>query len=426
MRVQRQVMSALLVFVAAMLLAAFAASGAEVIITHLTYDMHGSDFHDYLQRRAEAFNTKNPAVRVEIVVGNHDKFNVMAAGGVAPDIVDLPDFEHLGAKGMLVNLRPLIERDNIARLVSKPMVDFVTMPNGEIYSAPFEVGSTPAFFNRELFEKAGLVAPDKLGKEWTWEAALASSKKITKDADGDGVPEVFGLDRPWGYWRRAVFQAGGDFIQVDRNLNPVKSLFSSREVLRGVEYVAEYYRNRLTAHTLMTWDQHTAFYFWKGGSALDFCDGMGIVGAYLAKVAFDWDFALQPRGPAGPIGEIGVGGPHIVSSSSNVAQAWEWVKFLAYDKDALQSFISLTGRLPALQAAQPSYAAVQGILDKNYNLIFEQTMYPAPKQYPVPKDINSRFVSLDPVWKGEEPAETFLQAIHDKMTSYIREMEQAK
>jgi len=395
----------------------------KVQITHLTYDKHGKAFHDYMEMRAKDFNKIDPNKQVEIIIGDHDKFQVMVAGGVAPDVVDLPDFADRGVKGGLINLRPLIERDNIVRLVGQPMVDFVTMPNGEIYSIPFEIGASPAYFNRDMFERAGLVAPDKLGKDWTWEAAFDSAKKLTKQT-GDGAFEYIGLDRPWGYWRRAVFQAGGDFIQMDKNLNPVKSLFNTREVLQGVEYVERYYREKLTAHLAMSWDEHTAFYFWKGKSALDFCDGMGIVATgFLLDADFNWDFALQPRGPAGPIGEVSVGGPHIVADSKNVETAWEWMKFFAYDKDALADYISLTGRLPALKAVQPSYAAVKGIKDKNYNAIFEQTMYPHPPQYPVPQALNSRFVVMDPVWKGEQPAANFLQSVHDTMTAHIQEMQ---
>lgn len=418
---RRKVLSCLTV----LLLVVVAAAGAEkVTINHLTYVHHGKAFHDYLEMRAEAFNKKDPNVQVEVTIGDHDKFTVMVAGGVAPDVVDLPDFEDRGVKGGLVNLRPLIERDNIARLVGQPMVDFVTMPNGEIYSMPFEVGSTPAYFNRDMFEQVGLAAPDRLGKDWTWEAAFDAAKKLTKDEDGDGVPEYFGIDRPWGYWRRAVFQAGGDFIQVDRNLNPVKSLFNTPEVLRGVEYVAGYYSERLTAHLMMGWDQHTDYYFWKGKSALDFCDGMGIVATgYLLDADFNWDFALQPWGPAGPLGEISCGGPHIVADSRSVESAWEWMKFYAYDRDALETFISLTGRLPALKVIQPSYAGIKNIRNKNFNAIFEQTNYPAPRQYPVPKELNSRQVSLDVVWSGKEPAAAALQGIHDRMTAYIQELQ---
>jgi multiple sugar transport system substrate-binding protein len=405
------------------LLVMVAGVGAQKVkITHLTYNNHGQAFHEYLEMRAEAFNKKDPNVQVEINIGDHDKFTVMVAGGVAPDVVDLPDFADRGVKGGLINLRPLMERDNIARLVGQAMVDAVTMPNGQIYSLPFEVGSTPAFFNRDLFEKAGLAAPDKLGNDWTWQAAFDAAKKLTK-LTADEKFEYIGLDRPWGYWRRAVFQAGGDFIEVDKDLTPIKSLFNTPEVLRGVEYVERFYREKLTAHLAMSWDEHTAFYFWKGKSALDFCDGMGIVAyGYLLDADFNWDFALQPRGPGGPIGEIGVSGPHIVADSKNVDAAWEWMKFYAYDRDALEKFISLTGRLPALKAVQPSYATVKGIRDKNFNAIFEQTMYPNPQQYPVPRELSSRFVSLDSVWKGDQPAETFLQSVHDKMTAYIQEM----
>lgn len=408
-----------------MLVMAATVCAAPITITHLTYENHAKEFHQYLNTRAELFNKQNPDIKIEIIVGVHDKFNTMVMGGVAPDVIDLPDFDYLGPTGVIMDLRSLIERDNIAEIVGKPIINFITMPNGAIYSTPMELGSTPAFFNRTLFNQAGLISPDKMGKSWTWDAAMNAAKKLTSDADGDGMPEIYGIDRPWGYWRRAVFQAGGDFIQVDKSLKPVKSLVNSKEVAAGIEYVAKFYQSKTTAHLMMSWDAHTAFYFWKGKSALDFCDGMGIVSAYLQKVDWDWDFTLQPAGPAGPLGEIGAGGPHIVASSKNVEAAWKWLKFIAFNEENARDFISITGRLPAYKKAQPYYPVLCNLKNKNYNAIFEQTMYPSPRQYPVPKEINSRYIGLDAVWKGAEPVETVLQRVHETWTAYIKE-QQAK
>lgn len=36
-------------------------------------------------------------------------------------------------------------------------------------------------------------------------------KKLTRDLNGDSLMDTYGVDRPWGYWRTAVAQAGGGF-----------------------------------------------------------------------------------------------------------------------------------------------------------------------------------------------------------------------
>ncbi|MDY4609476.1 MAG: sugar ABC transporter substrate-binding protein [Sphaerochaetaceae bacterium] len=61
------------------------------------------------------------------------------------------------------------------------------------YAIPFGQSPESAIFYRPaLFAEAG-VTPPAPGEAWTWEEFVDAAKKLTKDVDGDGIPEQWGF-----------------------------------------------------------------------------------------------------------------------------------------------------------------------------------------------------------------------------------------
>jgi maltose-binding protein MalE len=165
------------------------------------------------------------------------------------------------------------------------------------------------------------------------------------------------------------------------------------------------------------------YYFWTGKTAISVTDGPGIINAYLKDGGFDWDFSLQPAGPAGPISNTAsIAGPHIMTTTQNADLAWEWIKFFAMNREHLSQWVSATGRMPALLSALSDYPTAMNIKTKNFNAVLEQANYPAKKQFAVDTSLNPRLVSLTNVWKGTTPSLNFLQAQHEKTTAIIEEL----
>jgi ABC-type glycerol-3-phosphate transport system substrate-binding protein len=46
------------------------------------------------------------------------------------------------------------------------------------------------YYNRDLFDAAGLPYPDSA---WTWETMLSMARRLTRDTDGDGAPDTYGI-----------------------------------------------------------------------------------------------------------------------------------------------------------------------------------------------------------------------------------------
>lgn len=392
-----------------------------VSVTHLTYVYHGDAFLRYLEQKAVEFK-KLTNIDVDIIVGNQEKFKTMLAGGAEPDIHDLPDFDHLALSGYYVDIIPLLKRDGLLGQFNPGLIKAMSDQKGALYRVPQGIASVVGFFNRTMFLEAGVTPPDRLGNQYNWDAVLQLGKKLTRDVDGDGIPETFGVDRGYAYWRRAVAQAGGTFYEYDSSGQAVKSLWNSPEVEQGLSFVA-----RMWEEGIIPWmrvPNQENYYFWNGKTGIDIVDATGIIGSYLSKVTWDWDMTLLPAGPKGPIASGAGGyGPNILSSSKHLNETWEWSKFLFINRKNMEEMMALVGTVPALSSAQSAYAGIANLKDKNYQVIFDALNYLPPPEYgAVPQELSPRFVDVNDAILGKTPVRQFLEQTHVRMQATIDDL----
>jgi len=97
------------------------------------------------------------------------------------------------ARGLITDLTPLIERDNVDTSVFIPEVLEIYKSDGKIWGLPFLTTGSYIFYNMKLFDEAGIPYPttDWDDKSWTWEAAVELGKKLTHDY-GDPVNAQYG------------------------------------------------------------------------------------------------------------------------------------------------------------------------------------------------------------------------------------------
>ncbi len=398
----------------------------ETVLTYLVYSSSGQASLDWTMRQVEEFNkTNGKGIRVDVIVGNQEKMRTMMAAGVPPDMLSMSDFGYLARQGWFVDIKPFLLRDNLMKLFNHALLAQLEKDGG-IYTVPWFINAGASYFNRDLFDNAGVATPIQMGANWTWEAMLTASKKLTIDADGNGLPESFGIDRVYAYFPTAVAQAGGAFYEFDEKEQPIRSLWNTPEVRMAAEYVLNFYTSGTVPHKYHLEGRlnQAAYYFWEGKTAINVTDHLGILDSYLRNAAFEWDFALQPIGPAGPINHMdnSIGGPNILTTCKDVEAAWEFMKFYLMDRDRMIGFVRDVGVLPALLSAQPSYPVLKNLGNKNFAAVFEQSSFPSKRPlYTVERFLIPRFVSLDQVWSGRKPVETMLLEIHEQMSAFIKE-----
>src|SRR5690606_31675953 len=62
--------------------------------------------------------------------------------------------------------------------------------NGDLMCIPQNLSSLVVYYNKNLFDQANLAYPKD---DWTWEDFLATAQALTKDTDGDGTIDQYGL-----------------------------------------------------------------------------------------------------------------------------------------------------------------------------------------------------------------------------------------
>jgi multiple sugar transport system substrate-binding protein len=154
-----------------------------------------------LQAEAEFVNNYNNSqkdvyIALEIY-NNNVAANILKtqiAAGNAPDIIGPVGVEGLNLfRDQLLDLQPLIDKNNYSvEGVPQELVDFFKLgENNATIGVPFAVYPSFMYFNKDLFDEAGLAYPptkvgDKYdGKDWDMDTVREVAMKLTVDANGN-------------------------------------------------------------------------------------------------------------------------------------------------------------------------------------------------------------------------------------------------
>lgn len=273
----------------------------------------------------EEFRKLHPEVEVEWL----DKkgtdwatfYQTQVAGGNAPDIVDIQGALWLeyAAQGGMVDLTPYLERDSEVKASFTPEVLNTMMYEEKYYMVPFYRSKTLLFYNKIMFQEAGLEEPPQ-----TFDQILEYARKMTQGEKSGFIT----LNFDWLYW--PLFAVNG--VQL---LTPdgKKAAFNTPEAVKTLEVLAKATQEGAIAKISWTgrWvEPNNAF-------------ASGNIGMFHAhSPAFNWfrgegskwvnaetlGVAHFPGGYAVP-NTHGLG---ISRSSKHPDLAWEMIKLITSDK----------------------------------------------------------------------------------------------
>lgn len=157
------------------------------------------------------FEKEHPGVKVEYVSGilkddYPEWLSEQLILGKAPDIFLIfgENFSDLAEIGALKNLNGLIEED-----VSFSVDDFYSSAfaygkyEEKQYALPYECAPRLMFVNKTILDAEGIAMPEG---DWTWDDFYEICKAVTRDLDGNGMPDQFGVA---GYTWSEAFDSNG-------------------------------------------------------------------------------------------------------------------------------------------------------------------------------------------------------------------------
>ena len=146
----------------------------------------------YGEHLADRYMEEHPDVYVNLVLtpDPYRKLQVMIAGRTTPDVVWMGVGWEQFAEA-LMPLDALIENDaSLEEADYFPGVWDALQWRGSVRALPSGAQTGVVYYNKDLFDEAGLDYPNDL---WTWDDMVRMARALTRDFDGDGVIDQYGL-----------------------------------------------------------------------------------------------------------------------------------------------------------------------------------------------------------------------------------------
>lgn len=330
-------------------------AGAPTRVT--LWHAYGGSFGEEFEALVADFNATHPNIVVEPSYGGNlftmrDKLLTAIAGNAAPDVAQIDQFwsSELAQAGAIVRMEDFIDAD--PDLDKTDILDKAwetATYGGEIWSMPFSLSNIALYYNRALFEQAGL-DPEK--PPATWDELVEVGQALTQDTDGDGAVDQWGLWFPLKinegnvyYWFAFLWQAGGEIFDPD---------FTRAEFdgPAGVEAL-QFWRDLVHQHGMVPLAPPEQG-FEAGKIGMTFASTARL-NRYLAVLG-SGDLGMAPM-PGHLRRATGIGGANlaILSTAKDKDAAWEFVKWMTSPETNLRWSME-TGYLPLRQSVIASDA----------------------------------------------------------------------
>jgi multiple sugar transport system substrate-binding protein len=315
----------------------------------------------YWQAVIDAYEAQNPNVTVELVDISsqeyHDKVNIMLSGGDDSDIItvkDIPGYSAMLTRGQIVPLNDYIAKDSIDLSMYSGAAEQLTY-EGSIYALPFRSDIWILFYNKDLFDKAGVSYPTN---DMTWTEFDALARQMTS---GSGADKVYGTH--FHTWRSTVelgtVQDGKNTV-IATDYSFMKPMYDMVTSMQNDGIIMDY-------GTLKAGSIHYSGVF-KNQEIAMLPMGSWWIGGMIKAVdageaSFNWDVVKYPHPEGVPAGTTAgtLTSLAINANSKNKDAAWDFIKFYSGPEGA--KALAATGNLPAVRTpdALAIFASVPGV-----------------------------------------------------------------
>jgi multiple sugar transport system substrate-binding protein len=336
--------------------AAGGGSGGPVTIKWAIWDL---DLAPYYKPLVDTYQAKNPNVKIELIdLGSADFMTVLGtqlSGGADLDVLaikDIPGYANLVRQNRLEPLNGYIRSANVDTSLYGGTTEQISV-NGEVYALPFRSDFWLIFYNKDLFDAAGVSYP---GNDLTLDQYDALARRVTR---GSGANKTYGAH--YHTWRSAVSLFGildGKHTIVDGSydfLAPIyervlkeqdDGIVQSYATLKtsGTHYSGAFFNNQIAMMNMGTWFIATQIDKVKTGEAL----------------SKNWGLAKYPHPDGVPAGTtLGtITSIAVNRNSKNKDAALDFMKFVSGPEGA--AVLAKTGTIPAIMN-QEVITAIAGL-----------------------------------------------------------------
>ncbi|MBF2055335.1 MAG: sugar ABC transporter substrate-binding protein [Candidatus Sericytochromatia bacterium] len=343
------------------------------------------------------------------------KLHALLAANLAPDVmfVNNIQFPVYASNGAFLDLGPrLAASDTLKEADFFPQSLDSFRWEGQLQALPRDVSNLVIFYNRDLFDAAGLPYPRA---DWTLTEMFDTAQKLSGPPDAQGQRQRFGISFSdyFLFWLPYVWSAGGDIFDASRS----RLTLNEPAALAGLQQYADL-RHQLGAapKSAEAGSLSMSQLFMQQKLAMNL-NGRWAVPLYRQNLEFNWDIVPFPQGPAGSIVDADASGWVISSQTRQPEAAWQLVSFLA-GQQAAEAFSKPGLIIPARRDVAYSETFLtpgQPPASAHYFLEAIDSGRPVPAVpywNAVLEQINQ---ALEPVWEGRLTAEEALKGLEQRV-----------
>lgn len=387
--------------------------------SEIRYAFWSNGTEDFIDAQIERFEELNPNITVvkeALPWGEYwTKLEASAMGGAMPDVhwQHTKNIQQYVDNNLLVPVNDFTEMDSTFNLDNYPEATKAPFKFGDIvYGIPKDFDTIGLFYNKELFDAAGIAYPDE---NWDWDKLIEVAKQLT-DKENDTYGFGAYITPQQGYYN-TIMQAGGYVVTPEG-----KSGFDLPETKEGFKFFHDMIYTHEVSPTTEQFADTSANQLFSSGKIAMMLAGSWNMAAFAKNedIADKFDVAFMPKGSAKKATMTNSLAYSVSTSTKSLDAAKKLALFLGSEEG--QSIeASYGGAIPAYNGTASAW--VDTYSDYNAKVFIDslEFAYPLPrtkntsKWYAVVKDY-ARLIISDQVSVEEGCAK-----LHEEMSQIISE-----
>ena len=378
---------------------------------------------------AAAFMEEYPDIDVEIYHqpwGDYfTKIQTLWASGDAaaiPDVLFLFPVPRYAADGVLENLDPWIEQSGYDLDDYWPALLESATYNGSVYGFPRDIGLEVLYYNKAIFDEAGVEYPTG---DWTWEDLRAAAEQLTVVEDGNRVRR-YGLAMEGGKYSLFVNQNKASILDDMRN--PSECTLDEPAAVEAIKFFSDMMNSNFAMRDANLGQAGGDAAVFQSGQAAMIIQNASRISAFN-EANMNYDVAPVPIPEDGQRSASAGGAAWTMSAASdNKEAAWTFLQWLQSTDGGQRVYTEAGEIFPALQSTARGPAFLESDLPPENRQAFltegENARVGRFGYFPEWNEIEGSIITaeLQRVWAGEAQPEDVLPEICSQVDAQLEEL----
>lgn len=369
-------------------------------------------------RIIKRFEQLYPDIKVKLLLvsqGYDEKLQTMLASQTAPDVFYLV-YEEIPAyaeKNALYPLDSLVKKDKDIDLDDfYPAALKMFTYKGRLWGLPKDLHTLAVYYNIDLFEEYGIRTDFE---NWDWKEFLRVAKLLTRDKDGDGRIDTFGVvPTSLHFVEVCIWQNKGNILRNNR------CCVDEPEAVEAIKWLADLIFKWHVAPTVAEMADMQDEGLFRTGRLGMYISGVWAGASFRKTAKFRWNVAPLPRGKTRANIVLG-SGPVIWSRTKHLEEAYLFAKFIT-GPEGERIYSELGVSIPTRKSVAESPAFLNPeIPPENDKCFLDQLEYahviPQTPYWPRIKGI--LISNLENVWIGKEDVYTVCKTIASEVNHVL-------